>query len=194
MSLFFDYKVNLRDETPILSAWSNSDFQPILTMATASGKVLMFTEEGEPVEAPPIARPARPTKILWHTYLPTLFVCWDDGVISYWSEGDAAAKEEKSVHSVAICGVCLSPDGSRMVTGDERGVVGVWSTRQGLSPVCHYRREGAMTNISFCAVAAEAGEIPTLDRMNKFFFFAGTSGSVYLADDLKRCIASPFSK
>jgi intraflagellar transport protein 140 len=44
-----------------------------------------------------------------------------------------------------------------------------------------------MTHIAFCSLANEAGEVPSNDKMNKYFFFAGTSGSVYLADDQRRC-------
>lgn len=36
-------------------------------------------------------------------------------------------------------------------------------------------------------MANESGEVPSQDQMNRFFFFAGSSGSVHLADDLKRC-------
>ena len=82
----------------------------------------------------------------------------------------------------------MSPDGSRLVTGDDHGVVAVWSTSRGLSPICQYNKEGAMTNISFCTLATESGDAPPVgDQMNKFFFFAGSSGSVYLADDQRRC-------
>ncbi|CAG9334634.1 unnamed protein product [Blepharisma stoltei] len=188
MSLFFDSRINLQDELPAVSAWSHSMYQPILTIGTASGKVLMFTEDGEPYSNVSIQRQALPTQLVWHPYLPLLIICWDDGVISYWNENDDnSVKEEKSVHGCRIRALIISPDGTRMVTGDEHGVVGVWSTSRGLNPICQYHKEGSITNIAFCALATEAGEIPTQDQMNRFFFFAGSSGSVHLADDLKRC-------
>jgi hypothetical protein len=78
-----------------------------------------------------------------------------------------------------------SPDGSRMVTGDEHGIVGVWSTSRGLNAICQYHKEGAITHATYCALLTD--EPPTFDQMSTYFFFGGTSTSVYLADDLKRC-------
>ena len=187
MSLFFDYKVSLSDEQAVLCAWSNSEYQPVLAVGTRLGKVHLFSEEGEISQKIQMARPSYPSQLFWHPYLPILYTCWDDGVICYWSENDNATKEEKSVHGCRICGVAMSPDGSRMVTGDDHGVVAVWSTSRGLTPICQYNKEGAMTNLTFCTLATESGEVPAADQMNKFFFFAGSSGSVYLADDQRRC-------
>jgi hypothetical protein len=39
--------------------------------------------------------------------------------------------------------------------------------------------------VTYCALLTE--EPPTFDQMSTYFFFGGTSTSVYLADDLKRC-------
>lgn len=187
MSLFFDYKVSLADEQPIFSAWSNSEYQPILAVSTRVGKVHLYTEEGESHTKTLMARPSIPNQLMWHPYLPILYCFWEDGVISYWSENDNSVKEEKSVHGCRICGVAICPDGSRMVTGDEHGVVAVWSTSRGLTPICQYNKEGAITHLAYCTLATDSGEIPSSDKMNKFFFFAGSSGSVYLADDQRRC-------
>lgn len=126
MSLFFDSKINLRDEQPAVTAWSHSMYQPILTIGTVSGKVLMFTEDGEPYSNVTIQRSALPVIIAWHPYLPLLLVCWDDGVISYWNENDDnSVKEERSVHGCRIRALTISPDGTRMITGDDHGVIGV---------------------------------------------------------------------
>ena len=187
MSLFFDYKVNLNDEQVALAAWSNSEYQPLLAVGTRMGKIHLFTEEGEAQTKNIMARPCALSQLFWHPYLPLLYACWDDGAVSYWSENDNHSKEEKSVHGCKISGVTISADGSRLVTGDDHGVVAVWSTSRGLTPICQYNKEGAMTHIAFCSLANESGEVPTSDKMNKFFFFAGTSGSVYLADDQRRC-------
>mmetsp|Transcript_22979 Transcript_22979/g.22335 ORF Transcript_22979/g.22335 Transcript_22979/m.22335 type:complete len:250 (+) Transcript_22979:355-1104(+) len=72
-----------------------------------------------------------------------------------------------------------------MVTGDEKGTVGVWRTHRGLTPVCNYTKEGSITNIVFCSLILnqEGGN----DNVNSLFFFGGSSGSVCLADDLKNC-------
>lgn len=186
MSLFFDYKVNLSDEQVILCAWSNSEYQPLLAVGTRIGKIHLFTEEGESHSKNQLARSSLPSQLFWHPYLPVLYSCWEDGVICYLSENENNLKEEKSIHGCRICGVAMSPDGSRMVTGDDHGIVAIWNTSRGLSPICQYNKEGAMTNLAFCTLATDKGEVPSTDQMNKFFFFAGSSGSVYLADDQRR--------
>ena len=187
MSLFFDYKLNLNEELPAVCGWSNSEYQPILAIGTRSGKVLFFTEEGERFNDLEITRQSTPCEIVWHPYLSVVFICWEDGAISHWSENSTSAKEEKSIHGCKIRGITISPDGTRMVTGDDHGVVGVWSISRGLNPICQFQKEGAITNLAFCALANEHGEVPSFDQMNQYFFFAGSSGSVYLADDMKRC-------
>jgi intraflagellar transport protein 140 len=187
MSLFFDYKANLSDEQAVLSAWSNSEYQPLLAVSTRLGKIYLFSEEGESQSKIQLARPSISSQLFWHPYLPILFSCWDDGVISYWSENENSSKEEKSVHGCRISGVAMSPDGTRMVTGDDHGIIGVWNTSRGLAPICQYNKEGSMTNLAYCSLATEPGENNVGDQMNKFFFFAGSSGSVYLADDQRRC-------
>jgi len=39
-----------------------------------------------------------------------------------------------------------------MVTGDEKGTVGVWRTHRGLTQVCSYKKEGAVSQIVFCSL------------------------------------------
>lgn len=187
MSLFFDYRLSLGDDEAVAAAWSNSEYQSTLAVGTRSGRIIMFQEEGEPIHDVRITRQAVPNLLEWHPYLPVLFVCWNDGVISYWNDDDRVMKEDKSVHGCRVCGLAISPDGTRMVTGDEHGVVGVWSTSRGLTPICQYNKEGAINHLTYCALASDGREAPTIDKMNTFFFFGGSSGLLYLADDLKRC-------
>jgi intraflagellar transport protein 140 len=72
-----------------------------------------------------------------------------------------------------------------MVTGDAKGTVNVWRTHRGLTPVCSYSKEGAVTNIVFCSL--QINQEANQDNSNSLFFFGGASGSVCLADDLKNC-------
>lgn len=48
--------------------------------------------------------------------------------------------------------ITFSNDGSRMVTADEKGTIGVFRTNKGLAPICSYQKEGAITNIVFCSL------------------------------------------
>jgi intraflagellar transport protein 140 len=72
-----------------------------------------------------------------------------------------------------------------MVTGDKLGTVGVWRTHRGMTPVCQYSRDGAISNIVFCSLLINQDR--NSDNVNSLFFFGGSSGSVCLADDLKNC-------
>ena len=74
-----------------------------------------------------------------------------------------------------------------MVTGDAKGTIGVWRSHRGLSPVCSYNKDGAVTNIVFCSLQINQDPNAPADQTNSLFFFGGASGSVCLADDLKNC-------
>jgi intraflagellar transport protein 140 len=185
MALFFDFKTNLQDHIPTVAAWFNSEFQPLLAVGTQGGTVLFFNEEGEPLGSS-FSRNSTPLKMAWHPSLPAVYIGWEDGTVSYWHDEERALKEDTSAHSAKVTGLVVSPLGSRMVTGDLNGGVGVWSVSRGMTPVCSYRKEGSVTQLAYCALATQS-EGASLDKMNTYFFFGGTSGSVYLADDLKRC-------
>lgn len=81
--------------------------------------------------------------------------------------------------------ITFSQDGSRMVSGDSNGTIGVWRTHRGMTPVCQYSRPGSITQIVFCSLMIN--QDPNVDNINSLFFFGGNSGSVCLADDLKNC-------
>jgi WD40 repeat protein len=61
-------------------------------------------------------------------------------------------REDKVLHKSALTIITFSQDGSRMVTGDQRGTVGVWRTHRGLTQVCSYRKDGAVNQIVFCSL------------------------------------------
>lgn len=56
------------------------------------------------------------------------------------------------LHKSNILIITFSNDGSRMVTGDQKGTVGVWRTHRGLTPVCNYTKDGSISNIVFCSL------------------------------------------
>ncbi len=136
MSLFFDYKANLSNEQPLTVAWSNSELAPMLAVGTSTGKVYILNEEGEVQSGLNLSRHCAPSKIIWHPYLPLLYIGWTDGMITIWNEDEKTTREERWVHGGENTAMVTSPDGSRMVTGDEHGILGVWSTSRGLSPIC----------------------------------------------------------
>jgi len=81
--------------------------------------------------------------------------------------------------------ITFNPHGTRCVTTDNNGVVGVWKTdMRGLcNQMCHYRKTGAHDKVIFRTMTP-SGE-PNLD--NPPFFFGGEQGIIYLADDFGLC-------
>lgn len=113
---------------------------------------------------------------------PALAIGYDDGCVTLWNEDPRLTREEKMLHKAPITNITFSADGTRMVSGDAQGTVGVWRTHQGLTPICSYKKEGAITSVCFCGLTFEED---SMEKWNSLFFFGGEKGSVYLADDLK---------
>lgn len=45
MSFFFDYSLALNKEEAITTAWSNSEFQPLLAISTNAPRIIFVQEE-----------------------------------------------------------------------------------------------------------------------------------------------------
>lgn len=184
MSFFFDYTLSLKNEEAICTAWSHSEFQPMLAVSTTGPRIIFVQEEATLVPEFEITRGKIATVLAWHPVFPSLAVGWQDGVITLWNEDARLTREEKVLHKAEITNITFSADGTRMVTGDEQGTVGVWRTHRGLTPICQYSKSGAITNVAFCGLAYEE---ESMEKWNSLFFFGGKKGSVCLADDLKNC-------
>lgn len=184
MSFFFDYNLALKKEEAITTAWSHSEFQPILAVSTNAPRIIFVQEEATMVPDFEIKRGKIASVLSWHPLFPSLAIGWQDGVITLWNEDQRLTREEKVLHKSEITNITFSADGTRMVTGDEQGTVGVWRTHRGLTPICQYSKSGAITNVAFCGLAFEED---SMEKWNSLFFFGGKKGSVCLADDLKNC-------
>jgi len=185
MSFFFDYSLSLDKEEAITTAWSHSEFQPLLAVSTSAPRIIFVQEEATIVPDFEINNRGKIASVLsWHPMFPSLAIGWQDGVITLWNEDQRLTREEKVLHKAEITNITFSQDGTRMVTGDEQGTVGVWRTHRGLTPICQYSKSGAITNIAFCGLAYEEDSV---EKWNSLFFFGGKKGSVCLADDLKNC-------
>ena len=125
----------------------------ILAVSTNAPKIIFVQEEGNVVPNFEISRgKIKAVSLRWHPIFQALAIGWDDGAITLWNEDERLTREEKVLHKAAISIITFSSDGSRMVTGDAKGTVGVWRTHRGLTPVCSYAKEGAITNVVFCSL------------------------------------------
>lgn len=189
MSMFFDNHVLMDGEEAVHQAWSNSEFNMVLAVATSLPRIVFVSEEGQVVPNFDINRNRTPIQALkWHPSQQALAIGYQDGTVLLWNEEDRLTREDKAVHKGAVTQIVFSTDGSRLVTGDSKGTVGVWRTHRGMTPVCQYSREGSINQIVFCQLALTQGNVPNpSENANSLFFFGGQSGSVCLADDLKNC-------
>ena len=172
MSLFFDNHFALpQGETAVTSAWSNNDFNMILAIATNKPRVIFVNEEGTQIPNFEISRGKTQAVCLkWHPVFQSLAIGWSDGCVTLWNEDQRQTREDKVstnlisspdlsnlnfiqvLHKAPLSIITFSSDGSRMVTGDQKGTVGVWRTHRGLTQVCAYKKDGAVNQIVFCSL------------------------------------------
>ncbi|CAE7196072.1 Ap1g1 [Symbiodinium necroappetens] len=109
-----------------------------------------------------------------------------ESAVTFSGPACSSARDDREVHRDSrIMSITFNPHGSRCVTTDNNGVVGVWKTdMRGLcNQMCHYRKTGAHDKVIFRTMTP-SGE-PNLD--NPPFFFGGEQGIIYLADDFGLC-------
>lgn len=180
----------MEGESSLQCAWSNNDFNMVLAIATDYPRIIFVNEEGAVLPDFEIVSGKTPVNLIkWHPVFQALAIGWNDGTVTLWNEDERLTREEKNAHKAPLTSIVFSNDGSRMVSGDTKGTVRVWRTHIGLTPVCQYTREGAITNIVFCSLMINQDSTP--DTVNSLFFFGASAGSnngsVCLADDLKNC-------
>ena len=112
------------NEKIIRIAVSNVPINPTIAITT-SNKIHLYNESGEKHQYE-LSRAITPTAIEWHPFNPVLAIGWDNGRITIWNEDTKAPKEEGKPHVDPIMMIRFNPSGSRMVTSDLTGTIGVW--------------------------------------------------------------------
>ena len=191
-SLFFDYTCQLKkkhqDDIVLSIDWNPRESKsPNLVVATSDNCLSLFHEEGLRVEKQIQPRDDPPTYVAWgpvpHHLLAT---GWHDGAVSLWDEKTSSLREDKSVHKTSVTLLKWSPCGTRLVSTDKDGVVGVWRPERGrLVMKCKIppqKRKGAVTHVVFRTndprpkAKADGEDMP-------YFYFAGEDGIVYMGCD-----------
>ena len=209
MSVFFEYPTDVAAAGKgmiLATAFSHSD-HPILAVSTSNGDLTLFHEEGETItvevhttnnqlpDSPLPASFSRPSSssshLTWHPTQTVLACGWADGCITLWGEKERTLKEEASTHRHPITLTRWSPDGSRLFTGDEGGVLAVWTMdmRMRLSCICKYQKTGAITHLAFrhTAQPSSSSSSPPSAPSCPPFFFASSGGWLWYADDAHHC-------
>jgi WD40 repeat protein len=137
MSLFFEYPCDYEDSKDekndgadvgvVASSWCTAE-RNILAVAMKGGKVDLFLEEGERLEPEgSFTRASTCSVLIWNPKYPALACGWGDGCVSIFVEKGNIFKEDKKVHKAKITVLKWTPDGSKLVSGDESGVVSIWN-------------------------------------------------------------------
>ena len=213
MSVFFEYPTDVSAAgkgSVVCSGFSHSD-HPILAVSSSNGDLTLFHEEGEtitvelhtvngqlPDNASPLpasfSRPSSACGVLsWHPHSAVLACGWRDGCVSLWAEKERSLREDATAHKADITLLLWSPDGTRLLTGDARGALCVWSVdpRMRLTCVSRYDKSAATTTSAITHAAFRQSAAGLLHRAASSvcppFFFGGSSGAVWYADDSQHC-------
>ena len=209
MSVFFEYPTDVAAAgkgSILATAFSHSD-HPILAVSTSNGDLTLFHEEGETItvevhttnnqlpDSPLPASFSRPSSssshLHWHPTQTILACGWADGCVTLWGEKERTLKEEPSTHRSPVSLVRWSPDGSRLLTGDEGGTLAVWAmdNRMRLTCICKYQKSGTISHLAF-RHTPQPSTSPSPSPSSSTcppFFFASSGGWLWYADDAHHC-------
>eukprot|EP00439_Symbiodinium_sp_Y106_P080542 s1139_g19.t1 len=74
-------------------------------------------------------RPVQCTALAWHPNSKVLAAGWEDGAVTFSGPACSSARDDREVHRDSrIMSITFNPHGTRCVTTDNNGVVGVWKT------------------------------------------------------------------
>eukprot|EP01006_Ploeotia_vitrea_P038293 TRINITY_DN66224_c9_g3_i2.p1 TRINITY_DN66224_c9_g3~~TRINITY_DN66224_c9_g3_i2.p1 ORF type:complete len:1410 (+),score=219.44 TRINITY_DN66224_c9_g3_i2:87-4316(+) len=211
MALFFNFKTqqgpNVKAGT-LQTEWHPE--MPLLAVATDNFVVSIYNEEGDKADANGITRANQSTvctQLAWHPKMKLLCMGWADGAFVFWSEEDGV-KDASPVHTDhAITLLLWNPSGTRLVSADKSGQIGVWKldAKHKIIPMVQYKKLGPITHAVFrTPKGAHSGDDAMLgdlgmedveadDKGNNnpaknfnkdcMFFFGGSEGIIYMADD-----------
>ncbi|KAM4524435.1 intraflagellar transport protein 140 homolog [Odontesthes bonariensis] len=130
MAVYFDHRIEAPEnsDVPIMLTWHSTI--PLLAVASSSpatgGNVDLYLQQGEYVESCHVERPHQPAVLRWHPLKPVLAQGWENGEVVLLTHPSGDQTVLPSAHTASITLLEWSSFGSRLVTGDEMGVLAVW--------------------------------------------------------------------
>ncbi|XP_067291267.1 intraflagellar transport protein 140 homolog isoform X2 [Pseudorasbora parva] len=186
MAVYFDHRVEAPDSSgaAVLISWHPS----VCVLAVGSvnpssgGCVDLYLQQGEHVELCHVERGFSPSLLQWHPTKPLLAVGWETGETILLSHPSGEHTPlPNNTHTACITVLEWSSNGSRLVTGDQAGVMAVWRVDargklQG-SPLikhdyskpltcCIFRPTPPAEDVAMLARAAVSGDENALDMFN----------------------------
>ncbi|XP_028263814.1 intraflagellar transport protein 140 homolog [Parambassis ranga] len=130
MAVYFDHRIEAPESSnvPFQLAWHSA--LPVLAVASSNpatgGNVDLYLQQGEYVESCHVQRPHQPEVLRWHPTKPVLALGWENGEVVLLTHPSGDQTVLPSIHTVCITLLEWSSSGSRLVTGDQTGVLAVW--------------------------------------------------------------------
>lgn len=186
MAVYFDHRVEAPDSggAAVLISWHSSVCVLAVGSVNASsgGCVDLYLQQGEHVELCHVERGFSPSLLQWHPTKPLLAVGWETGETILLSHPSGEHTPlPNNTHTACITVLEWSSNGSRLVTGDQAGVMAVWKVDargklQG-SPLikhdyskpltcCIFRPTAPAEDVAMLARAAVSGDESALDMFN----------------------------
>ncbi|KAI1896231.1 hypothetical protein AGOR_G00092680 [Albula goreensis] len=185
MAVYFDHRIEAPETNgaPCQIAWHST--QPVLAVASVSpttgGCVDLYLQQGEQVVSCHVERSLQPTVLRWHPSKTVLAVGWETGEVLLLTHPSGEQSSLPSTHTASITLLDWSSTGSRLITGDQMGVLALWKldARGRLQGACLVKHEYGkpLTNSVFrplppgedvaqLARAAVSGDESALDMFN----------------------------
>lgn len=129
-----------------------SKCHPYVALAKGNLTVEVFQDQGELLLAP-LRVAAEVTSSAWHPINPILAIGLANGTVVTVRMTDHARNEDRTAHLGEVRMLAWSPDGSRLVSSDNSGVVVVWKVDLAgrATPAATYRKTGIVMQCSFVA-------------------------------------------
>ncbi|XP_064178375.1 intraflagellar transport protein 140 homolog isoform X2 [Anguilla rostrata] len=130
MAVYFDHRIEAPESNgpPCQIAWHST--HPVLAVASASstagGCVDLYLQQGEHVASCHAERSLQPSVLRWHPSRSTLAVGWESGEVLLLTHPAGEQSSLPATHSACVTLLDWSSTGSRLVTGDQMGVLALW--------------------------------------------------------------------
>uniref|UniRef100_A0A673Y600 Intraflagellar transport 140 n=1 Tax=Salmo trutta TaxID=8032 RepID=A0A673Y600_SALTR len=185
MAVYFDHRIEAPESSggPSQVAWHPT--QPVLAVAsnspTTGGNIDLYLQQGEHVGSCHVDRPFQPTVLRWHPTKPLLALGWETGEVLLLTHPSGEQTPLPATHTACITLLEWSSSGSRLITGDQMGVLALWKVDargrlQGSHIVkhdytkpltyCIFRPAPPGEDVAMLARAAVGGDESALDMFN----------------------------
>uniref|UniRef100_A0AAZ3P1Y4 Intraflagellar transport 140 homolog (Chlamydomonas) n=1 Tax=Oncorhynchus tshawytscha TaxID=74940 RepID=A0AAZ3P1Y4_ONCTS len=199
MAVYFDHRIEAPESSggPSQVAWHPT--QPVLAVAsnspTTGGNIDLYLQQGEHVGSCHVDRPFQPTVLCWHPTKPLLALGWETGEVLLLTHPSGEQTPLPATHTACITLLEWSSSGSRLITGDQMGVLALWKVDargrlQGshivkhdyTKPLTYFTRTSALDMFNW----RKAGNGPPLKMgpQEGLVFYVGTAdGKVHCVDE-----------